>query len=139
EGTSPGPAPDVVAREERLHLVPKRTRLAWAAVVARRVAHEVDALRRARAGGVEEIAVASDLIRPCQPGAGTLVEIAPRVVGEERGFVPASRQATFLEAEQKHDLEATRARAQEIEQRDAPRVGGGRAAYLGTLEGGDDL
>src|SRR5207244_9898145 len=73
----PRPAPDVVAREERLHLLPERARLARAAVVARRLAHEVDALRRARAGGVEEIPVARDLIRPCESCTRTLLEVAP--------------------------------------------------------------
>ena len=60
------PADYVVPREERLYLVPERARLARAAVVTCRLAHEVHALRGTRARGVEEIAVAGDLIRTCE-------------------------------------------------------------------------
>src|SRR5205823_8933737 len=103
------------------------------------LAHEVDALRGARAGGVEEIAVARDLVRPCESCARTLVEVAPRVVGEKRGFVPASRQAALLETEQEHDLEAARARAQKIKHRDTSRLRGGCSAYLRAFERGDNF
>src|SRR5205814_7530021 len=69
------PAPHVVAVEERLHVVPERAGLARAAVVVRRLAHEVEALRGAGAGGVEEVAVAGHGIGPRQP-CPPLVETA---------------------------------------------------------------
>src|SRR5207249_11083176 len=48
------PAPHLLGVERRLHLVPERTGLAGTAVVRRRLAHEVQTLERAGAGGVEE-------------------------------------------------------------------------------------
>src|SRR5439155_3014303 len=112
ERPPPCPAQDVLAREERGDLVPERARLARAPVVAGGLAHEVDAAGRARAGGVEEVAAARNLVRTRQPRARTLVEVAPRIVGEERRLVSPPRQASFFQAEQEDDFEAARARAQ---------------------------
>src|SRR5439155_16429463 len=63
ERPAPGPAVDVIAREEHLHFVPEGACLARAAVVGGRLANEVDAASRARARRVEEVAVSRDLIR----------------------------------------------------------------------------
>ena len=53
--------------EDRGDLLPERARLARRAVVGRRLADEVEAPRRARAGGVEEVAVAADLVGALEP------------------------------------------------------------------------
>src|SRR5207302_736079 len=80
EGTAPRRAAHVVRVEHRACLVPERARLAGRPVVARGLAHEVEALRGPRAGGVEEVAVAADGIRPLEPAS----ELAAAVVVEER-------------------------------------------------------
>ena len=69
-------------------LFPERARLAWRAVVGRRLADEVEPARRARARGVEEVAVAADLVGALEPAA----ELAARVVVEERRRARAARQ-----------------------------------------------
>ena len=53
--------------------------------------------------------------------------------------MPAPRQAALLQPEHEHDLEAARARAQEVEHRDAPGFARRERAHLGALERGDDL
>ena len=58
----------------------------------------------------------------CEPRTA-LVERAPRVVVEERRRAAAARQAAFLETEHEDDVEAARARAQQV---DAPRRGRAR-------------
>ena len=58
------PAHHVVLLEHRLHFVPERARLTWAALVGRGLADQVQALARARARGVEEVTVTRDVIRP---------------------------------------------------------------------------
>ena len=59
------------------HVVPERARLARAAVVGRRLAHEHEPLRRAGARGVEEVAVAARPDRARRAGRAALVEPAP--------------------------------------------------------------
>ena len=76
--------------EERLHLVPERARLARAAVVGRRLAHEVEPLERARARRVEEVAVAADRVRALQPRAALVERCAAR---RRRGTATTSRAA----------------------------------------------
>src|SRR5207248_9613687 len=60
-------APYLVALVEAAHLVPERARLARRALVARGLAHEVEAACRSSAGGVEEITVALDRVGFRQP------------------------------------------------------------------------
>ena len=109
------PARHVVLLEHRLHFVPERARLTWAALVGCGLADQVQALARTRARGVEEVTVTRDLIRPRQAGTRALVEIAARIVTQERGLVATPRQASLLQAEQEQHLEAPRAGTQEIE------------------------
>jgi hypothetical protein len=113
------PAANVIPVEERLRLVPERARLARAAVVIGRLAHEIEPLRPARARGVEEVAVAGDRIRTDEPRAA-LVELPPRVVVEERRAAAAPRQAALLEPEHERRVEAPRPRAQEVDDGDPP-------------------
>src|SRR5439155_26616564 len=96
---------DVLARKQAHDLVPERARLPRAALVGRRLADEVEPPRRARAGGVEEVAVALDRAGAEQATA----EPAARRVVEERGFPLSARQAALLQAEQEDDLEPSRA------------------------------
>ena len=127
------PAAHVVGVEERLHVVPERARLARAAVVVGRLAHEIEPLRGARARRVEEVAVVLDRIRPLEPRA-SLVERAPRVVVEERRAAATARQAPLLQPEDEDGVEAARAGAQEVDHRDAPGVVAGAASQRGTLD-----
>ena len=102
ERTAARPARHVVLREHGLHFVPERARLTRAALVGRGLANEIQAAARPRARGVEEVTVTRDLIRPRQSCTRALVEITARVVAQERRLVPATRQASLLEAEQEH-------------------------------------
>ena len=83
------PPHHVVLWEHRLHFVPERARLTRAALVGGRLADKVQAPARTRACGIEEVTITSDLIRPRQPRTRALVEIAARVVTQERRFVAA--------------------------------------------------
>src|SRR5947209_7425825 len=115
------PAANVVGLEECLHLLPERARLARSAVVGRRLAHEVQPLGRARARGIEEIAVAADRVGPLEPRTA-FVERAPCVVVEERRGRAATRQAPLFEAEHEGDVELARACAHEVYDGDAARL-----------------
>ena len=96
------------------------------------------AAERARAGGVEEVAVAADRVGPLQAGAA-LVERAAGVVVEERRGVAAPRQAALLEAEDEDDVEAARARAEQVDDGDAARLVAAHRPERLPLDGGDDL
>src|SRR5207247_5325716 len=78
------PASHVVRGEQHLHFLPEGARLAWTAVVRRRLAHEVEATRGARARCIEEVAVAADCVERRQPCAALLVEPMAQLVAEER-------------------------------------------------------
>src|SRR5207244_3325785 len=94
-------AGDVVRVEEHPDLVPERARLARRALVVRRLADEVQAPRRPRAGGVEEEALTRDRVRLDESRPrGALVDRPAFVVGDERRPGSAARQAALLEAEQ---------------------------------------
>ena len=126
----------VLRREEPDDLVPERARLARRALVARRLAHEVEPPRRARARRVEEVAVARDLIGLHEPRR---TERAARVVVEERRGLRPPRERSLLEPEHEDDLEAARARAQEVEHRDASALASVRPAHGRAFERADDL
>ena len=133
ERPPPRPPAHVLGVEDRLHLVPERARLARAAVVGRRLAHEVEPLERPRARGVEEIAVAAHRVGALQPRAA-LVEQAAGVVVEERRRRAAPRQAALLEAEHEDDVEAARACAQQIDDGDAAGLVAAQRAKRLALE-----
>ena len=65
--------------EQRRDVLPERARLSRNPLVAGRLADEYETLRRARAGRVEEVAVASDLIRSLEAAA----QLAPELVAQE--------------------------------------------------------
>src|SRR5439155_17806637 len=134
EGAAARPARDVVGREERDDLVPERARLARAPLVARRLADEVEAVRRARAGRVEEVAVARHLVRPLEPPP----ERPSTLVVEERRAAAAARQAPLLEPEGEDNVEPARAGAHEVEHRDLTRLAGRRAAHGRPLARADE-
>src|SRR5262249_27850482 len=115
-------------------LVPERACLERRAVVGRRLTHEVEPLGRPGAGGVEEVPVAADRIRPLEAPA----ELAAAVVVEKRRAAVAARKRPLLEAEKEDSLEAARARTQEVEHGDAARLGR-RRRYFGALECGDQV
>src|SRR5262249_39500347 len=133
ERTSARPASRVVRGEERLHVVPERAGLARAAVVVRRLAHEVEPLRRARARRVEEVAIVLDGVWPDEPRA-SLVERTPRVVVEERRAAAAPRQAPLLQPQHEDGVEAACAGAQKVDHRDAPGVVSGAPGKGRTLD-----
>ena len=90
------------------------------AVVGRGLADEVEPPRRPRAGRVEEVAVARDRVGAQQAaGARRALELGLLLLVEERRVLRAARQAALLEPEHEDDLEAARARAQQVEHRDA--------------------
>ncbi len=99
-------------------VVPERARLARAAVVVGRLAHEIEPPRGARARRVEEVAVTRNAVGPREPRAA-LVELAARLVVEERRAAAAPRQASLLEPEHERHVEAARAGAEEIDDGDA--------------------
>ena len=121
---------DVLLVEHRGDFVPEWARLARPAVVGRRLADEVETARRARAGRIEEVAVAAHLIRPLQPRA----ERAACVVVEERRDTLAARQHSLLEAEQEHDLERAGSHAHQVEHGDPTCFAGPREPHLTVLE-----
>src|SRR5204863_7869569 len=82
---------------------------------------------------VEEVAIVLDRVRPLAPRASR-VERAPRVVVEERRAPAATRQAPLLQPEDEDSVEAARARAQEVDHRDAPHVVACAASQRGTLD-----
>ena len=129
-------APHVLLGEEPRDLVPERARLARRAVVARGLAHEVEPLRRARARGVEEVAVARD-----PSGLTSRASPSSRRASSSRNgdALRPPRERALLEAEDEHDLEAARARAEEIEHRDAAGLAAVGAAHGRALERADDL
>ena len=112
---------DVVRVEQRDHLVPERARLARAALVGGRLAHERQpaasrACRRCRRG--------SGRARPGRGArAGRRRTGRARRARRRRGTARPGRgaAASLLEAEQEHGLEAARPRAREVEHRDRPR------------------
>ena len=130
-----GRARHVLFVEDGRDLLPERARLARRAVVGRRLAHEVEAARRARARGVEEVAVAADLVGTLEPAA----ELAARVVVEERRRARAARQRPLLEPEQEDDLEAPRARAHQVEHRDPAGLERRPEPHLDALERAEHL
>src|SRR5581483_11999524 len=97
-------ARDVVLVEDGGSLLPERARLARRTLVGRRFADEEQTTRRARARGVEEVAVARDLVRALEPPA----EAAAAVVVEERRRPRAARERAFLQPEHEEDLEPPR-------------------------------
>src|SRR5439155_19029572 len=79
------PPGDLVVREERAHLVPERARLPRRALVAGRLADEVETLRRSSARRVEEEALARHGVGLDQARlTGALVDRAAFLVGYER-------------------------------------------------------
>src|SRR5205823_10221506 len=110
----PRPAADVVSLECCLHLVPERARLPRRPLVGGCLAHEVEAIERARARRIEEVTVAADGVGTLQARAA-LVEDAPLVVVEEGRRRAASRQASLFKPKDEHDVEPPRAGAPEIE------------------------
>jgi hypothetical protein len=121
--------------EERLDVVPERARLARHAVVRRGLAREHEPPSRARAGRVQEVAVAGDGIDPLQAAA----ELAAHLVVQERRGTVAAREAPLLEPEQDDDVELPRARSAVVEDRHAPGLARGDRAYRRPLENGDDV
>ena len=103
------PKAHLVRVEDGLHLVPERARLAGAAFVGGRFAHEIQPLERPGARGVEEIAVTTDGVGALQAGAA-FVESAASVVVEERRRGAAPRQAPLFQAEHE-DASKRRVRA----------------------------
>ena len=139
ERPATSPPAHVLGVEQRDHLVPERARLARAPLVGGGLAHERQPAGRARAGGVEEVALALDGVRAHEARTGGPVELAARIVVEERRGVAAPRQRSLLEAEQEHGLEAARPRAREIEDRDPPALERAAEAHLAPLEHRDDV
>ena len=134
ERPSPRPAPHLLGVEERDDFVPEGARLARAALVGRRLADERQPADGARAGGVEEIAVALDRIRARQPCRGPRVEVAAGIVVEERRRVAAPRERALLEPEQEHGVEATCAHTREVENGHAAALAGRAHPHLGVLQ-----
>src|SRR5262249_29566293 len=96
---------------------------------------EVQPIGRAGARGVEEVPVATHLVRPVE----TRRELAPTIVVEERRLLWPSRQRAFLEPDHEDDLEPARARAEQIEDGASPRLADAGEPDLGPLERGDQL
>src|SRR5437764_664882 len=109
-------------------------------LVDRRLAHEVQPPRRARARGVEEVAVARHGVRLREPRAAqTRVELACGLLVEERRRLAATRQRSLLEAEHEDDLVTARARAQEIDDVDPASLSRAGGAHRYAFDGCDDL
>ena len=89
-----------------------------------------------RARGVEEIAVARNLVGLDEPRAR---DRAARVVVEERRNLRPARQASLLEPEQEDDLEAARPRAEQVEHRHAAGLAAVVAADGRALQRTEDL
>src|SRR4029453_19178922 len=101
ERTAGRPAGDVFRQEEAGDLLPERARLPRAPFVGGTLPDEMEALRRPRAGGVEEVPVAGDDVSTPQAGA----ETPAFVVAQERRGGRAGRGPPPLEAEDEHALE----------------------------------
>ena len=125
--------------EERRDLVPERTRLARAPLVGRRLPDEGEPSGRAGAGGIEEVAIPRDRVRPREPGARAALELAAGLVVEERRTLSPARQASLLEAEQEDRVEAAGSRAGQIEDGDTPRLARPPEPHFGTLERREEL
>src|SRR5215216_3664861 len=82
--------------EPRAHLVEEGTRLARPALVVCRLTDQDEQLPGACAGGVEEVAVARKRVRASQ-AAASLLELAAKVVREERRLDGAPRKDSLLE------------------------------------------
>src|SRR5881227_2170819 len=133
-------AAHLVFPEEVANLVPERACLARPALVVCRLAHEVQPPRRARAGRVEEVAVARHGVRLREPRAAqTRVELASGLLVEERRRLAAPRQRSLLEAKHEDDLVTARARAQEIDDVDPPGFSRAGRAHGNAFNGCDDL
>src|SRR5258708_9320744 len=125
---------DVVFVEDCRYLFPERARLAWRAVVGRSFPHEVEAPRRTGARGVEEIAIATDLIGALEARA----ELTSRVIVEERRGARTPGQRALFEPEHENDLVAASARPEQVDDR-GPSLPAGWRAHLRPLERGDDI
>ena len=126
--------PHVVCVEELANALPERARLARRPLVADGLADEHEAPSRSRADGREEVAVAARLVGPDETATAALVELATRLVVEERLGARPSRQRSLLETEHDDRVEATRPRPAEIEHGDAPRRPGTLAPNGRPLE-----
>ena len=85
-------APHLVLCEQAENLVPEGTRLPRPTLVVRGLPDEIEPPGGARAGGVEEVAVALDRVRPRQPRAAQArVELPRRLLVEERRALAAAR------------------------------------------------
>src|SRR6266536_566039 len=130
----------VVLCKEAAHLVPEGARFARPTLVVRRLADEIEPPCGPRAGGVEEIAVALNRVRPRQPRtAQARVELARRFLVEERRALAAARQRALFEAEHEDDRVASRAGAQEVDDVDPPRLSSTGSADLGAFQRGHYL
>src|SRR5439155_14812190 len=135
-------AAHLVLCEQIANLVPEGARLARPALVIRRLADEVEPPRGARAGRVEEVAVALDRVRLREPRvAQARVELARLLLRQERGAFASAWQRPLLEAEDEHDLVATRPGAQEIDHVDAAGFRGASPdpGTRSACQGGQDL
>ena len=125
--------------EERDDLVPERARLARAAVVAGRLAREVDPPRRARARRVEEVAVAA---RPGRAARGARASVRrARGARRRRGTATRDRAAAGGPPRgraRRRSRSGACARAAGRARRRGP-ARRRRATHLGPLERGDDL
>jgi hypothetical protein len=92
--------------------------------VGRRLAHEIQAARGARARRVEEVAIAADRVGSLEACS----ERAAHVVVEERRAPSATRKRALLEPEHEHRVEATSPCPHQVEDGDAAR----RARHTGT-------
>src|SRR5581483_11496272 len=113
----------------------ERARLARGALVGRRLTDEVEAMRRARARRVEQVAVARHLVGTLEPCA----DLAAAVVVEERRRPGAARQRALLEPEQEDDVPVPRPRPHQVDDRNASCLPRRREADLAALERRDQL
>src|SRR5918994_2671271 len=124
--------------EPGAYLVVEGTRLSRPALVVCRLTDQDEQLPRARAGSVEEVAVARDRVRP-RKAAASLLELAAKLVREERRLDGAPRKDTLLESEDEDRVEAARSRPQEIEDGHASGLPRPAKANRGALERADEL
>ena len=110
--------------------MPEGARLDRRPVVARGLAHEVEPPDRPRARGVEEVAVAADLVGPLEAP----IEFAAAIVVEERRSRAAPREMAFFEPEHENRVEAARACASQVEYRHAARLTGRRSRHFEAAE-----
>src|SRR4051794_35450677 len=89
--------PHVGGVEEPADGFPEGARLAGRSVVCRCFPDERQELRRPRARGVEQVAVATRRIGTLQAGVSGRVEVAPRLVVEEWGRRRTARQRALLQ------------------------------------------